>query len=126
MTEKIEIEPRGPLHASIRPPGSKSITNRALVCAALADGRSTLVGALDSEDTRVMIDALRTLGLEVTHDPQAATIRVIGCDGRIPRYESPEYRRANEALRQFDIERPEILAAVEQERQARVERHMWD
>ena len=84
MTEKIEIEPRGPLHASIRPPGSKSITNRALVCAALADGRSTLVGALDSEDTRVMIDALRTLGLEVTHDPQAATIRVIGCDGRIP------------------------------------------
>ena len=46
--------------------------------------------------------------------------------GRIPSYESPEYRRANEALRQFDIERPEILAAVEQERQARVERHMWD
>ena len=53
----------GRFNGRIRPPGSKSITNRALVCAALADGRSTLDGALDSEDTQVMIESLRRLGL---------------------------------------------------------------
>ncbi|MFM2096071.1 MAG: 3-phosphoshikimate 1-carboxyvinyltransferase, partial [Planctomycetota bacterium] len=57
--EQITIEPCEPLHARIRPPGSKSITNRALVCAALADGPSELTGALASDDTAVMIEALR-------------------------------------------------------------------
>ena len=88
MTESIEIRPTGPLRASIRPPGSKSITNRALVCAALAEGCSTLVGALDSEDTRVMIDALRALGLDVAHDTDSSTIRITGCGGRIPATEA--------------------------------------
>ncbi|MEO2022783.1 MAG: 3-phosphoshikimate 1-carboxyvinyltransferase, partial [Pirellulaceae bacterium] len=41
----------GPLDAVIQPPGSKSITNRALVCAALADRPSRITGALSSEDT---------------------------------------------------------------------------
>ena len=41
MAELMEIQPSGPVHGSIRPPGSKSITNRALVCAALAEGEST-------------------------------------------------------------------------------------
>jgi hypothetical protein len=59
VPERIEIRPSGPIVGTIRPPGSKSITNRALVCAALADGPSTLQGALDSDDTRVMIDSLR-------------------------------------------------------------------
>ncbi len=84
MTDTITIHPTGPVHASIRPPGSKSITNRALVCAALAEGQSTLTGALDSEDTRVMIEALRRLGLAVEHDRPAARIRVDGCAGRPP------------------------------------------
>ncbi len=84
MTDAIEIQPAGPLHASIRPPGSKSITNRALVCAALAEGRSTLAGALDSEDTRVMVEALGRLGLTVDADPHARTIEIAGCGGRIP------------------------------------------
>lgn len=84
MTDTVEITPTGPLQASIRPPGSKSITNRALVCAALADGESILGGALDSEDTRLMIEALREIGLEVDHDAGARTIRVWGCGGRIP------------------------------------------
>lgn len=82
--DAIEIQPSGPLHASIRPPGSKSITNRALVCAALAEGDSVLHGALDSEDTRVMIDSLRRLGLAVRHGATARTIHVSGCGGRIP------------------------------------------
>ena len=84
MTDTIEIQPTGPLCASIRPPGSKSITNRALVCAALAEGESTLDGVLDSEDTRVMIAALGQLGLDVVHDPTAQTVRIIGCGGRPP------------------------------------------
>ena len=84
MLDKIAIHPTGPVHASIRPPGSKSITNRALVCAALAEGQSTLTGALDSDDTRVMIDGLGQLGLTVEHDRPAAAIRIEGCAGRPP------------------------------------------
>jgi 3-phosphoshikimate 1-carboxyvinyltransferase len=84
MPEKIEIRPAGPLRATIRPPGSKSITNRALVCAALAEGDSKLTGALDSEDTRVMLESLRLLGLAPMHDWQTATIRIDGCGGRLP------------------------------------------
>ncbi len=83
MTQSIEIQPTGPLHARIRPPGSKSLTNRALICAALAEGDSTLSGALESEDTRVMVEALRRLGIAVAHDPPSRTIRLTGCGGRL-------------------------------------------
>lgn len=82
--EQIEIVPRGPVRGSIRPPGSKSITNRALICAALAEGRSTLRGALDSEDTRVMAAALRQLGIGVETRHHAAMVEVEGCGGRLP------------------------------------------
>lgn len=83
-SNSIEIQPTGPIHGSIRPPGSKSITNRALICAALAQGKSRLVGALDSDDTRVMIGALRQLGFSVEHDTAKTIITVEGCGGRIP------------------------------------------
>jgi 3-phosphoshikimate 1-carboxyvinyltransferase len=88
LSDAIEIQPTGPLDASLRPPGSKSITNRALVCAALADGQSTLTGALDSEDTQVMIEGLRLLGLRIEHDLPAATIRIAGCAGQLPASEA--------------------------------------
>mgnify|MGYP002623284918 FL=1 len=68
----------------VRPPGSKSLTNRALVCAALADGRSTLRGALDSEDTQVMVDGLRALGFAIEERPKDQQIVVTGQGGRIP------------------------------------------
>ena len=84
MNDSIEIQPCGPLRATIRPPGSKSITNRALVCAALAQGESLLSGALESDDTRAMIDGLRQLGIAVDRDGAARTLRVGGCGGRIP------------------------------------------
>ena len=83
-SDAIEIEPRGPLRGSIRPPGSKSITNRALVCAALADGPSTLTGALDSDDTRVMIEALRKLGFSLDVAENGTRISVVGGGGVIP------------------------------------------
>jgi 3-phosphoshikimate 1-carboxyvinyltransferase len=73
-----------PPQALLRVPGSKSLTNRALVVAALADGPSLLDGALDCEDTRVMVEALRALGIVVDHDLSSSAIKVQGCGGRIP------------------------------------------
>lgn len=70
-------------------PGSKSITNRALVLAALGAGVTELRGALWSEDTEIMVEALRTLGFAVEVEPDAdepanRTIRVTGQGGVIP------------------------------------------
>ncbi len=91
LPELIEINPpRGPLRASVTVPGSKSITNRALVLAALARGVTELRGALWSEDTEVMVTCLRELGFDVCveADPAEAgnrTIRVRGEGGVVPR-----------------------------------------
>jgi len=71
---------RGPLAASVRVPGSKSISNRVLLLAGLADGSSELTGVLDSDDTQVMIAALRALGAQVVADGD--TLRITGTAGR--------------------------------------------
>src|SRR5262245_36021677 len=89
MNESLEIKPvTGTIRGHVRPPGSKSITNRALICAALADGVSTLTGALDSEDTRVMIDGLGRLGIEVESRDGGRTLIVHGAGGEIPALEA--------------------------------------
>ncbi|MFI4875408.1 MAG: 3-phosphoshikimate 1-carboxyvinyltransferase [Blastopirellula sp. JB062] len=88
MTNRIEITPAPPIQGSILPPGSKSLTNRALVIAALAEGRSTLTGALASEDTEVMIESLRRLGIDVQHDRDGGVLQVDGCGGAIPAVEA--------------------------------------
>jgi 3-phosphoshikimate 1-carboxyvinyltransferase len=81
----VEIIPvTRPIRATIRPPGSKSITNRALVIAALAEGTSQLDGVLDSDDTRVMVQSLGRLGIPVAHDPAACTATIQGCGGTPP------------------------------------------
>ncbi len=84
--DEITITPlASPLgRKTARVPGSKSLTNRALIVAALADGPSRLTGALDSEDTQVMVESLSRLGFALSHDPESATILVEGQDGRIP------------------------------------------
>ena len=85
MTDTREIVPVSrPVSGTIRPPGSKSLTNRALVVAALAEGTSHLTGVLDSRDTQVMIDSLRRLGIAVEHSPADCSIVVSGCSGRPP------------------------------------------
>lgn len=84
MTNSITIQPCGPIHGSIRPPGSKSITNRALVCAALAGGESRLTGALDSDDTQVMTESLNTLGIYVKPSQNNTVLHVEGDGGKIP------------------------------------------
>ncbi len=89
----LRVEPvRGAFDIEVRPPGSKSLTNRALLLAALAEGVSTLTGALvDADDAQVMIAALRKLGAEIEITPQVddrgescgnATLRVRGVGGR--------------------------------------------
>lgn len=62
-----------PVHATVTLPGSKSITNRALVIAAHADGPSTLAGTLRSRDTDLMLSALESLGVGVDTDPADPT-----------------------------------------------------
>lgn len=84
IPELIEIVPlKEPLRASISVPGSKSITNRALILAALSPSTTTLKGALWSDDTRVMVDALRKLGfgIEVARDPGESSNRIITVQG---------------------------------------------
>jgi 3-phosphoshikimate 1-carboxyvinyltransferase len=73
----------GPLDAVVSPPGSKSITNRCLLMAALADGESRLERALESEDTVIFAECLRRLGIPVEEDRANAVIRVHGQGGRV-------------------------------------------
>jgi 3-phosphoshikimate 1-carboxyvinyltransferase len=90
LPDLIEIEPlKHPVQAQITVPGSKSITNRALILATLADGEVMLTGALWSEDTQIMVECLQKLGFEirVENDPDEfcnRTITVKGLGGKIP------------------------------------------
>ena len=90
LPDLIEIVPLDkPVRAEITVPGSKSITNRALVLAALADGETILNGALWSEDTQIMVECLQELGfmVNVAPDPDEVcnrTITVYGQGGTIP------------------------------------------
>jgi len=70
-----------PVTGSIRPPGSKSLTNRALVCAAFASGKSRLTGTLVSEDTEVMIESLAKIGVSIKPVDGGRTLVVEGVGG---------------------------------------------
>jgi 3-phosphoshikimate 1-carboxyvinyltransferase len=81
----LAIDPvTAPVSGVARVPGSKSITNRALLVAALADGESELTGALLSDDTRYMADALRALGVDVVTDAAGERFTVRGGGGTFP------------------------------------------
>jgi 3-phosphoshikimate 1-carboxyvinyltransferase len=73
-----------PIRGRATLPGSKSYTNRALVLAALARGKSVLEGALFSDDTLHMANGLAALGFSVTRDEKGARFEVAGRDGKIP------------------------------------------
>jgi 3-phosphoshikimate 1-carboxyvinyltransferase len=88
MSTLREITPlASPPDVCVEVPGSKSITNRALLLAALCEQQVIVTHALDSEDTQVMRDSLRRLGFRV-EQPQSDTIRVQGAGGRIPSREA--------------------------------------
>jgi len=83
--EVWEVEPfEGRLDAVVRPPGSKSITNRALVCAALASGSTRLDGALFADDTEAMLSCLHELGVGIAVEREAARVQVAGAAGSPP------------------------------------------
>ena len=90
LPDLIEIVPLSAApEVEITVPGSKSITNRALILAALAKGDMTLEGALWSEDTQVMVEALRRLGYAIGVRPDAGepgnrTLVVTGLGQAIP------------------------------------------
>lgn len=82
MTKTYQVQPvTSPVQGAVRPPGSKSITNRALIVAALAKGTTHLSGVLDCQDTQVMIESLNRLGINVKHDPEQRRVEVEGCAG---------------------------------------------
>ena len=82
--EVYRVAPLGvPIDAVVNVPGSKSVANRALVCAALADGESVIAEVPDGDDTHAMIDCLRALGLEV--DLTDNTVTIGGGVGRFRR-----------------------------------------
>ena len=92
MREKLppalDIKPlEAPPDATVTLPGSKSITNRALICAALAPGETTLTGALFADDTEAMVEAVRSLGADVVCTPAKAAMRIRGTAGTV---ETPE------------------------------------
>jgi 3-phosphoshikimate 1-carboxyvinyltransferase len=90
LTDPLPVTPlAGPLAATVAVPGSKSLTNRALVCAALADGESLLHHALVADDTAAMRSGLGALGIPVEElgrpdEVGDVTLRVRGCAGRPP------------------------------------------
>ena len=85
MTDPLPIVPfKQPLDHSLQLPGSKSITNRALILAALAKGETRLEGALFSRDTQIMLKALKVLGFRCLAEASNETIIVCGAGGTIP------------------------------------------
>lgn len=85
LPAELPIRPlQGPVNLDIAVPGSKSITNRAMICGALANGPVTLHGALAADDTHFMTEGLRKLGFEVQVDAATGRVRVEGQGGKIP------------------------------------------
>ena len=84
MTDPLPIIPfTQPLNHTLKLPGSKSITNRALILAALAKGTTRLEGALFSRDTEIMLSALKTLGIDCDIERSTETITVHGEGGTL-------------------------------------------
>ncbi len=79
---QLTVAPIAHAQGVVRLPGSKSVSNRVLLLAALAEGTSTLSRLLDADDTQVMIEALRALGVAI--ERVGDTVRVTGCSGRFP------------------------------------------
>ena len=83
-TEFLDIPALRSVSGTVRLPGSKSISNRVLLLAALCEGRTTVHDLLDSDDTRVMLQALRQLGCSVTVEGATAVIDGLGSRPRQP------------------------------------------
>ncbi len=83
LSDPYPIRPfNGPINAVVTVPGSKSISNRALLCAALAVGTTRVTGLLEADDTEAMLECVAALGAQVVADPaDATTVTVTGVGG---------------------------------------------
>ncbi len=86
-TRFLDLPPLASATGSVRLPGSKSISNRVLLLAGMCEGATTVHDLLESDDTQVMLDALRTLGcgvaLETDANSSASSVRITGLAGRL-------------------------------------------
>lgn len=89
QVHKAATDLQAPIKVSV--PGSKSITNRALLLATLANGRSTLRGVLFSDDSRHFLKCIQDLGFETAVDEAAKVIAVEGHGGAVPRAEADQF-----------------------------------
>ncbi len=85
-TAFLDLPPLASAGGEVLLPGSKSISNRVLLLAALSEGTTTIHDLLDSDDTRVMLTALRELGCQVTpaHVVPGQPVQITGIDGALP------------------------------------------
>lgn len=82
--EQLTVQPIKTMSGTVRLPGSKSLSNRILLLAALAEGTTLVKNLLDSDDIRYMVGALKTLGVELEERWEAGEMVVKGCGGRFP------------------------------------------
>jgi 3-phosphoshikimate 1-carboxyvinyltransferase len=83
LVDPLPIKPfAGPVRASVKVPGSKSLTNRALMCAALASGTSRIEGILLADDTEAMLSCISNLGADVQLDRLNCSAEISGFGGR--------------------------------------------
>src|SRR5262245_50022345 len=82
--DHLDLAPVATVGGEVRLPGSKSISNRTLLLAALAEGDTRIDELLESDDTQVMLDALDRLGVANTRDAATRSVAVHGCGGRFP------------------------------------------
>jgi 3-phosphoshikimate 1-carboxyvinyltransferase len=74
----LDLEPIARAAGTVKLPGSKSISNRVLLLAALCRGNTRVRDLLDADDTRVMLEALERLGVEVARVPEGVTVHGVG------------------------------------------------
>ncbi|MEI7624423.1 MAG: 3-phosphoshikimate 1-carboxyvinyltransferase, partial [Actinomycetes bacterium] len=102
MSVVLPIVPfAGPLDADVVLPGSKSITNRALLVAALADGTSILTNVLIADDTEAMLGCINALGAEVAIGADQTTIKVTGIAGDLSNAQSRFFARQSGTTARF-------------------------
>lgn len=77
-----------PINTVVNVPGSKSLTNRALIIAALSDGKTMLTNALFSDDSNYLANALQTLGFKVVLDIENTSMKITGLGGSIPAHKA--------------------------------------
>jgi len=85
LSTLMQIQPiNHPLSATVRVPGSKSLTNRALLIASLANGKTRLINTLFSDDSHYFAKALQTLGFDIQLDESKSEMTITGLGGKIP------------------------------------------